>query len=101
MLTEFASYIEVPAADVNEGRVYAPSRSPDELRLFPPLLRIHSGEATPADAYVAVRYRDSWFWIDDRDVQSKVALSVLMFLFSLTETGAPQAGAPLVTIPAR
>ena len=78
----------------------APSRSPEELRLFPPLLRIRSGEAAPADAHVAVRYRNSWFWIDDRDVQSKVALTFLMFLFSLTEIGAAQAGAPLVTIPA-
>ena len=101
VLTEFASYIEVPAADVNEGRVYAPPRSPDELRLFPPLLRMRSGEAAPADAYVAVRYRDAWFWIDDRDVPSKVALNFGMALFSLTETGAPPAAAPVVTIPAR
>jgi hypothetical protein len=49
---------------------------------------------------VAVRYRDSWFWIDDRDHPSKAAFNFLMLLFSLTETGSTQS-APLVTVPAR
>ena len=101
VMAEFGSYIEVPAADIAEGRVYAPSRNPDALRRFPPLLRIQSGAAAPTDAYVALRYRDTWFWIDDRDVRSKTMLSTLMLLFSLTETGATQAGAPVVTVPAR
>ena len=55
----------------------------------------------PADAYVEARYRNGGFWSDDRDAQSKVVLNFLMLLFSLTETGAPQVGAPVVTIPAR
>ena len=101
VMAEFASYIDVPAADVAEGRVYAPPRSAEGLRLFPPLLRVHGGETAPADAFTAVRYRNQWFWIDDRDVPSKTALSVLMLLFSLTETGGAQTGAPVVTVPAR
>ena len=47
-----------------------------------------------------MRYRGQWFWIDDRDQQSKRTLSFLMLLFSLTE-GAPTQPAPVVTIPAR
>lgn len=101
VMAEFASYIEVPAADVTEGRVNAPSWGSDQLRLFPPLLRVRSGDEASADAYVAVRYRNSWFWIDDRDARSKVSLSFLMFLFSLTKTGAEVGGRSLVTIPAR
>jgi hypothetical protein len=100
-MAEFASCIEVPAADVTEGRVNAPSWGSDQLRLFPPLLQVRSGDEASADAYVAVRYRNSWFWIDDRDARSKVSLSFLMFLFSLTKTGAEVGGRPLVTIPAR
>jgi hypothetical protein len=40
----------------------------------------------PADAHVGVRYRDTWFWIDDRDHHSKAAFKFQMLLFSLTET---------------
>jgi hypothetical protein len=52
----------------------------------------------PEDAFVSVRYRDRWFWIDDRDFRSKRTFSFLMLLFSLTETGGKE-GLPLVTIP--
>ena len=54
----------------------------------------------PDDAFVAVKYRDGWFWIDDRDHESKSAFTFLMLLFSLTETGTTQS-APIVTVPAR
>ena len=101
VMTEFASYIDVSAAETADGRVYTPPRSPDELRLFPPLIHVHSGDAAPADSFASVRYRNQWFWIDDRDVPSKTALNFLMLLFSLTETGTSQAGAPVVTVPAR
>ena len=61
---------------------------------------MRNGEAAPADAYAAVRYRDRWFWIDDRDHQSKAMFTSVLFLLSLTETGQAQGG-PVVTIPAR
>jgi hypothetical protein len=77
-----------------------PQRDEEVERLFPPLLQVHSGDAAPGDAHIAVRYRDGWFWIDDRDHSSKAAFNFLMLLFSLTETGSTQA-APVVTVPAR
>jgi hypothetical protein len=46
------------------------------------------------------QYRNLWFWIDDRDLQSKAMSNSLLLLFSLTETAQSQA-APLVTIPTR
>jgi len=100
VLADCASYVDVPASDVAEGRVYSAPRSSDDLSRFPSLLRVHHGEAAPADAYVAVRYRERWFWISDRDVESKSVLNALLLLFSLTEATS-QAAAPLVTIPAR
>ena len=57
--------------------------------------------APPPDAYIALRYRQRWFWIDDRDWPSKAALNAVMTLFSLTESGVAQSVAPVVTIPAR
>ena len=65
----------------------------------PPLLRVQSDIKKPADAFVAVQYRDHWFWIDDRDFKSKRTFAFLMILFSLTESGGKE-GLPLVTIPA-
>jgi hypothetical protein len=46
-----------------------------------------------------VRYRNYWFWIDDRDLNSKRLFMFLMMFSSLAETGAvPQT--PIITIPA-
>lgn len=100
ILSDFASYIDVPEEELAEGRVYRPQRTPEQRRLFPPILQVRNGPASPDDAYVAVRYRDRWFWIDDRDLRSKSMFNSILLLFSLTESGQPQP-APLVTIPTR
>jgi len=100
ILVDLASYVEVPEADLLEGRVYDPQRTPEQEKMFPPLLKVHSGPAAPGDAHVAVNYRTQWFWIEDRDRQSKQMFNFMMFMFSLTETGSAQA-APIVTVPAR
>jgi hypothetical protein len=47
-----------------------------------------------------VRCRDDWFWVDNGDRQPKRALTVVMFFFTLAETGSPE-GLPLITIPAQ
>ncbi len=101
VLIDFASYIEVPAEDAADGSVFVPSRSAEQERMFPPVLRVRNGTTPPSRAYIAVRYRDRWFWIEDRDVKSKTAFSYLVMMFSLTETGVQQGGSPIVTVPAR
>jgi len=100
VMVDFASYIDVSPEEVAEGRVYAPQRSAEQERMFPPLLVVRYGSAQPQDAFVAVRYRDQWFWIDDRDKRSKSIFNFLMLMFSLTETGEKEAG-PVVTVPVR
>lgn len=100
IMIDFASYIDVPDSDVAQGRVYRLPRTAEELSLFPPVLAVHESVKLPDDAYVAVKYRDRWFWIDDRDRQSKVMLTFLLISFSLTE-GTTTQPAPVVTIPAR
>ena len=100
VLMEIATYVEVPPKDLEEGRLRPVLKDTIEL---PPglshIMRIVSSENKPADAFVSVRYRDDWFWIDDRDPLSRGMLSFLMVLFSLAETGGPSV-APLVTIQA-
>jgi hypothetical protein len=100
VMTDLASHIEVPAADMVEGAVFVRQRSAEQERAFPPLLAVRHGASPPDNAYVAVPYRNRWFWIEDRDQRSKQILAFLMLMFSLTE-GAPSQSAPVVTIPAR
>jgi hypothetical protein len=100
IIIDLGSYIEVPAAHVEEKRVNV--TMPEETVQgvpVPQLIRIHSSADKPADAFIAVPYRHYWFWIDDRDLRSKSLFSFLMFVFSLTETGGAKEGAPIITIP--
>ncbi len=100
ILTDLSSYIDVPAADVEQGRTF-PSPAPEVASGVPvaPLIRIHSSPQRPDDAYATVPYGQEWYWIDDKDFRSKRLFSVIMFLFSLTDTGERQ-NAPIITIPA-
>ena len=101
VLVDFASYVDVPAADVADGSVFVPPRSAEQERMFPRLLQVHCCDEVPARAFVSVRCRDQWFWIDDRDPRSKAALNFLLVLFSLTETATTPPVVPVVTIPTR
>ena len=100
VMVDVASYIDIPAADAAEGRVYTPRRTPEQERLFPPLIKIRTGSTAPGDAFVSIQYRSRWFWIEDRDRTSKQMFTFLMTLFSLTETSSAQA-APILTVPTR
>ena len=100
IMIDLASHIDVPEADLAEGRVYGLQRTPEQEQLFPVLIHVRTGTTPPADAHVSVNYRKQWFWIDDRDRQSKQIFNFIMFMFSLTDTG-PNQAAPLVTVPAR
>lgn len=100
IMTEYASYIDVPEFDISEGRVYAIKQEGGETdNRFPPLLRVRNGASKPDKAYVAVYYRDNWFWIDDRDLHSKSMFYFLMILFSFTERGDSEQAAPVITLP--
>lgn len=99
IIIEMASQIDVPEEYVAEGRTYAtaPEIGPGPGQV-PPFAHIYTGKERPADAFAAIRNRDHWYWIDDRDYRSKVHFAFLMVLFSLTETGTPPQ-TPVVTVP--
>jgi hypothetical protein len=63
-----------------------------------PLLRVRCSQQKPDDAFVAIQYRNHWFWVDDRDWNSKRTLTTMLFLFTLSNTGV-QENAPVLTIP--
>jgi hypothetical protein len=95
IMQAMAAGVDVPETDVAEGRA-VPGLPPgaDSGRL----IAIRSSASAPDDAFVAVHYRDRWFWIDDRDLASKRALSFMMMLFTLSDPAGDEKG-PTLTIP--
>jgi hypothetical protein len=100
IMQAFASRVDVPADHLKDGSAWPSvgdgSGTPDS-ELGP---RIHTGTHKPAGAFASVRYRDHWYWVDNGDRQTKRALTVVMFFFTLAESG-PNEKLPLITIPAQ
>jgi hypothetical protein len=71
---------------------------PVDASQMPRGFTVHSGKEKPDDAISAVPYEDLWFWIDRRDLDSKITLTVITMLFNFLE-GGTKTGPPL-TIPA-
>ena len=99
IIIDLSANIEVPEAHVAEKRVsptFVEKTTNGEKIL--PLIRIQSSVEKPADPFISVRYRNAYYWIDDRDLMSKGIFSFLMFISTLIETG-DKGTAPIVTIP--
>ena len=64
------------------------------------LFEVHAckGHKPPKDAYVAIKYRGYWYYLDDRDAQSKATFA-LMLQLSRLDFGKPRRGGPLLTLP--
>ena len=88
-----AAHVDVPAEDIAQGRATPGLGSRATLK-------IGCAQRRPADAFAAVSYRDHWFWVDDRDLRTKRAFSLLMMLGTLSDTGERES-LPLITIPAQ
>jgi hypothetical protein len=86
VMIAMAMFIELPE-EMTRGEVveYKPTLEEDQQKLLP-LLNIHSGPRSPADAFVAVRYQDQSFWINANDLDSKLSLAYLTLMLTLTET---------------
>jgi len=99
-MVELGGGIQVPVEHAADQRTYPtspePAAGPETL---PPLVRIQSGRSAPGEAFAAVKYRDHWYWIDDRDFRSKRIFTFLMVLMTLAEKE-EKAPPPVVTIPA-
>ena len=99
IIIELSSYVDVPEDHVSEGRTHETLLDQMDVSAeFGPLIEVDSDSSKPADDFIAVRYHDYWFWIDDRDLRSKRTFAFLWLLFSFTET--EKGYAPVVTIPA-
>jgi hypothetical protein len=101
MLQNMAAEVEVPPEDVADHSAVPGVEAGHSLPGVVPMISIHSAKNRPAKMFVSVRYRDTWFWIDDGDLVSKRTFMQLMNLFTMMDTGAAKENLPIVTIPSR
>lgn len=101
IMMAFASYVDIPPAHLKEQSAWAgtdnAASSSDKGRQ---VMHIYSSKEKPANAYATAHYRDYWFWVDNRDLKAKRALTALMFFFTLSDSGSNDK-LPLITIPAQ
>jgi hypothetical protein len=101
----FLAYgVQVPPNDEQEGRAFskqyydqavADGRSLDLANYF----AVRWSEDAPEDAFVAVRHRGIWFYIDDRDHISKRFFNAVYDLFNLEIAPSGGSGGPVLTLP--
>jgi hypothetical protein len=97
VLTLLSSSVEVPDIHLAEGRAPPLGDGTDEDQ---PHFRVISGCERPMDCFIATCYRGHWFWIDDRDSESKRTMAYLMVLLALADTGTAKEPVPFLTIQA-
>lgn len=88
--------VEPPDQHARDGLVGAADL--DWSPVIGSLLRVRSSNAEPGRAFVRIRYRGTWFYIDDSDLESKTTFNLLTYLYSLQAAGA-EGGSPLLTVP--
>jgi hypothetical protein len=100
-----ANGVEVPPEHVAAGLIrppLAPDGSPVDLRsVTAGLFTVHAcqGHKPPTQAYVAVKYRGYWYYIDDRDRASKATFALVLQLSRLDFGLQEGASGPFLTLP--
>jgi hypothetical protein len=96
-----ATGVDVPPEHIAAGLVCPPpgAASHDSTS---GLFTVHtaSGHKPPGNAYVAVKYRGWWYYLDDRDTQSKQTFTITLQLSRVDLRRRPPGGGPLLTLPA-
>jgi hypothetical protein len=99
-----ANGVEVPCEHLEAGvarEVVGPDGTPfDERIITEGLFNVHAcaGHKPPANAYVAIRHRGYWYYIDDRDQASKATFALVLQLSRL-DFARQQPAAPFLTLP--
>ena len=98
VLVDLSMEVAVPPEHIAEHRTIGlPATAPEGSGVLPRLMNIHSGTERQTDSFTQVRYRNHWYWIDDRDMNSKRVFTFLTVLFTLSETG-QKIQQPILTI---
>jgi hypothetical protein len=98
-----ANGVAVPPEHVEGGLVRLPADGTDTAEATRGLFHVHTcpghPHKPPACAYAAVWYRDHWFYIDDRDLESKATLLLMLQLRRLDFQRQQIGNIPALTLP--
>ncbi len=87
VMNYLAQGVEVPARDFSAGRVTRTLTESGKIfdwqQVLEGVIEVSSSEEQPVEPAVAIRYRESWFSIGDKDLDSKETFSLLSQLFAL------------------
>ncbi len=99
IIGEASAGVEVPDSDLKEGRAVPVSLPGAPGETFRLTVRVRSSNSKPGpnEAFAAAQYHGHWFWIDDRDLMSKRALTFLLIISTLAEAGT-SISPPVLTI---
>jgi len=87
--------VEVPDSDLGQGVARHATQRVDS-----DLMTIHSSTVEPAKSWIKIKYRNTWFYIDDNDLNSRASFTLLDALFASVVGNVPGAK-PLLTLPVR
>lgn len=94
--------VYLPSKDIQSGAAFFPKVMNDPeynwQKDLGSLLNVCWSKREPREAHVKVRYRNKWFFIDDRDMNSKKTFILLQQLYSLKSMDVVQSP-PILTIP--
>jgi len=98
--------VTIPEEHINAGLVTI-TKTLDKKGVFDwgetpagAVFRVNVSEEYPENAFIAVPYRDYWFYITDNDLQSKSTFMLLTQLFDL-QAGQTTFSGPTLTLPVR
>jgi hypothetical protein len=94
--------ITVPEKDLMMGKVCVTKGLGGEIfdwkEIMENLITVHSSCQAPQNAYISVKYKNNWFYIDECDFQSKKTFLLLLQLYNL-KAQEPKALPPFLTLP--
>lgn len=94
--------VEVPQSDLASGVVGKTKTSTGEYfdwaTILHDVMTIQSAPYYPEYAYLAIRYRNRWFYIDDRDLASKNTFVLLQQIYNL-QARQVEKEPPILTLP--
>ncbi len=102
LLYYLSQSVEVPQEDVRSGRLTT-TRCADGSPfcwsdIFNNLFQIKFSSKRPSDAYMSLKYRGSWFYLDDTDIESKRSYSLFKQIFAI-QAGKIKIEKPILTLP--
>jgi hypothetical protein len=107
VLNLLAYGVNVPPKDEEEGRAFTKAlydkavsegRAVDLSEKF--VVHSSSGKR-PENAFVAVKHRGTWFYVDDRDHVSKRFFNAVYDLFNMEIAPSSGGGGPILTVPVK